>query len=294
MITVLGKPLRGPSVGVRLLFLLAASGALMVLDQRGQELARIRAALMTLVYPLQAVAAAPLQLYREIADGFASERALKAENQTLQDEHTQLQARLQQFEALEAENQRLRDMLGSSARVSARAVTAELIEVSLEPFTRRLIVARGAEHGVYVGQPVIDAYGILGQVTTLSPRTATITLITDPSHAIPALLSRNGLRVMVFGSGDPDSVSIPYLTATTDIREGDILVSSGIGGTFPAGYPVASVTRIENDPNESFLAIAARPTARLNHDTQVLLIWPEATPSSRRAETPRALPGDKK
>jgi rod shape-determining protein MreC len=178
------------------------------------------------------------------------------------------------LEALEAENKRLRDLLGSAARVADRAVVAELVEVSLEPFTRKIVVAKGSRDSVYLGQPVIDAYGIIGQVTEVGPYASKATLITDPGHAIPVLVNRNGLRTIVFGTGAPDRVNVPYLTATADIREGDLLVSSGMGGRFPPGYPVAQVTAVVKDPNEAFLKISAKPMARLNYGKEVLLIWP--------------------
>lgn len=149
--------------------------------------------------------------------------------------------------------------------------------MSLEPFSRRLLVRRGSNDGVYVGQPVIDAYGIVGQVTHVAPHVSTVTLITDPSHAIPVLDNRSGLRAMVFGSGDQEALNVPYLSGVADIKEGDLLVSSGMGGTFPAGYPVAVVTEVEHNPSEGFLTVRARPAARLNHGKQVLLIWPERT-----------------
>jgi rod shape-determining protein MreC len=167
-------------------------------------------------------------------------------------------------------------MLGSATRVAERALAAELIEISQEPFARKIVIARGEHDGAFVGQPVIDAHGVMGQVTQALSAQSRVTLITDPGHAVPVLVNRNGLRALVFGTGNPDKVNVPYLTAAADIREGDLLVSSGMGGTFPAGYPVATVSRIVNDPNEPFLEIDARPVARLNHSKQVLLIWPGA------------------
>jgi rod shape-determining protein MreC len=285
MITVFGKPLRGPSSLTRLVLLLLLSLALMMLDHRGQHLEQIRAALKVIVYPIQIVASIPVVIYQHSREAFATERTLREQNEALSAEHQAILARLQQFEALEAENARLRDMLGSAARVGDRALAAELLEVSLEPFSRRIVVTRGTRDGVYVGQPVIDAHGIMGQITEVAPHLATATLITDPSHAIPVLVSRSGLRAMVFGTGDQDSVTVPYLTASADIREGDLLVSSGMGGTFPAGYPVATVTTIENDPNEAFLAIGARPAALLNHGKQVLLVWPGQGQTKPRGPT---------
>ncbi|OGI49715.1 MAG: rod shape-determining protein MreC, partial [Candidatus Muproteobacteria bacterium RIFCSPHIGHO2_01_60_12] len=157
---------------------------------------------------------------------------------------------------------------------------AELVEVSSEPFTRKVVVAKGSQDGVYVGQSVIDAHGVMGQVTQVAGHVSRVTLITDAGHAIPVLNNRSGLRALVFGTGNPDTVKVPYLTANADIKEGDLLVSSGMGGTFPPGYPVARVVKIVNDPNEAFLAITAKPAAQLNHGKQVLLIWRGNVPQS--------------
>lgn len=290
MITVFGKPLRGPSTLTRLVLLAALSGGIMMLDHRGQHLEQIRSGLRLLLYPVQLVASIPAGLYHGVSNFFASGTSLRDANDQLKNERLQLLARLQQFEALEAENERLRGLLGSATRVADRALAAELLEVSLEPFTRRIIVARGRSDGVFVGQPVIDAHGIMGQVTDVAGHMSTATLITDPGHAIPVLVNRSGLRAIVTGTGDQDTVKVPYLTAVADIREGDLLVSSGMGGTFPAGYPVAEIVRIVNDPNEAFLEITARPAARLNHSKQVLLVWPGAG-ADKKKERAAVAPG---
>lgn len=274
MITVFGKPLRGPSPLTRLVLLVILSATLMMLDHRGQQLEKMRAGLMVVLYPLQFVASLPVAVFHGVVGVFTTDAALKAENESLQAERTLLLTKLQQFEALEVENNRLRSMLGAAERVANKALAAELIEVSTEPFSRRLLISRGENDGVFVGQPVIDAHGIIGQVTKVAPHISTVTLITDPSHAIPVLNNRSGLRAMVFGSGDQDAVAVPYLSGVADIKEGDLLVTSGMGGIFPAGYPVAVVSSVQNDPSESFLQVRARPAAQLNHGKQVLLIWP--------------------
>jgi rod shape-determining protein MreC len=274
MINVLGWTLRAPSVVIRLVLAVGVSAALMIADHKGHHLERIRGALTVALYPLQALASIPSAIGSGVAEFFASKDALEERNTQLREEHALLLARLQQFQAIEEENNRLRKMLGSATRVAERALAAELIEVSPEPYTRKILIARGKRDGAYLGQAVIDAHGIVGQVTQVTASQSRVTLLTDPGHAIPALVNRNGLRALVFGTGDPDTLKVPYLTAAADVREGDLLVSSGMGGTFPAGYPVATVTKIANDPNESFLEIAARPVAQLNHSKQVLLIWP--------------------
>lgn len=274
MTDVFGRVDRSPSSLTRLVILVLLSIVLMVLDHQGQHLPRIRATLSVIVYPIQFAAALPVRASTWITDLWVNEKALREHNEQLRAERGGDLARLQKFEALEAENRRLRDLLESAARVADHAVVAELMEVSLEPFTRKIVVAKGSREGVYLGQPVIDSHGIMGQITDLGIFSSKATLITDPGHAIPVLVNRNGLRTVVFGTGASDRVRIPYLTASADIAEGDLLVSSGMGGHFPPGYPVAQVTRIEKDPNEAFLKINAKPMARLNYGKEVLLIWP--------------------
>ncbi len=274
MINVFGRSIRVPSNLTRLVLFVTLSLLLMVLDRQGQHLEKIRAGLAILAYPIQAVATLPARIGTSVSGFFTDEQTLKKNNEALRRERMLLLAKLQQFEALKEENNRLRRMLGSAARVADRALTADLLEVSLEPFTRRIVIARGTRDGVQIGQPIIDSHGIMGQITQVTATTSRATLITDPGHAIPVLVNRSGLRAIVFGTGEQDSLKVPYLTASADIREGDLLVSSGMGGTFPSGYPVARVTKIINNPNEAFLTITAKPSARLNHSKQVLLIWP--------------------
>jgi rod shape-determining protein MreC len=254
----------------------------MVLDHQGNHLPKIRATLAVLVYPIQFVAALPVRASDWVWEVLATEKTLRKRNRQLQAERSAHLARLQKFETLETENTRLRDLLGSAKRVADRAIVAELVEVSLEPFTRKIVVNKGSRDEVYVGQPVIDTYGIVGQITEVGVMTSKSTLITDSGHAIPVVLNRNGLRTVVFGTGAFDRVSVPYLTPSADIQEGDLLVSSGMGGNFPPGYPVAQITEIVRDANEAFLKISAKPMARLNYGKEVLLIWPgDRTPHER-------------
>ena len=280
MINVFGRSVGAPSNLTRLILLSALSVALMILDHRGHHLEKIRAGLNVLAYPIQLIAAAPAYVGGSIGDFFTTRGTLRQDNEKLLAERQGLNAKVQQFDALEEENARLRRMLGSAAQVADKVLAAELVEVSSEPFTRKIVVAKGSRDGVYVGQSVIDAHGIMGQVTQVAANVSRVTLITDAGHAIPVLDNRSGLRMLVFGTGDPDTLKVPYLTSASDIKEGDLLVSSGMGGTFPPGYPVAQVSRIVNDPNEAFLAITAKPAAQLNHGKQVMLIWRGTAPKS--------------
>lgn len=274
MINVFGRALRPPTQLTRLMLVLALSTAMMMLDHRGNHLERIRAALTVLTYPIYFVAAVPNRVGNAVTDFFTLGQTLRSDLDSLRSERQMMLAKLQQFDALEQENNRLRQLVGSAARVADKALAAELVQVSTEPSAHNIVVSRGAADGAFISQPVIDAYGIMGQITQLADRTSRVTLITDPGHAIPVLVNRNGLRALVFGTGAAEKMAVPYLTASADIKEGDLLMSSGMGGTFPAGYPVAKVDKIVADPDESFLKITAVPTAQLNHSKQVLLIWP--------------------
>jgi rod shape-determining protein MreC len=280
MINVFGRSVGAPSNLTRLILLSALSVALMILDHRGHHLEKIRSGLNLLAYPIQLIASVPAYVGGSIGDFFTTRGTLRQDNEKLLAERQGLNAKVQQFDALEEENARLRRMLGSAAQVADKVLAAELVEVSSEPFTRKIVVAKGSRDGVYVGQSVIDAHGIMGQVTQVASQVSRVTLITDAGHAIPVLDNRSGLRMLVFGTGDPDTLKVPYLTSASDIKEGDLLVSSGMGGTFPPGYPVAQVRRIVNDPNEAFLAITAKPAAQLNHGKQVMLIWRGTPPKS--------------
>jgi rod shape-determining protein MreC len=273
MVDLTGWSTRTPSKLVRLIFFALMSVVLMMLDHNGRHLDKIRAGLSLALYPIQAVAAVPARAGIWLAELFRSDRVLREEYERLRAEYPLLLAKLQKYEAIEADNAQLRQLLSASERVAERALTAELLEVGSEPYTRKLLIAKGGQHGVFLGQPVIDAFGIMGQITEVNLYTSRVTLITDPSHAIPVQVNRSGLRAMVFGTGR-DMVAVRYLTAAADVQEGDLLVSSGIGGGFPAGYPVARVFRIGSDPNEAFLEIEAKPVAQLNHNREVLLIWP--------------------
>jgi len=265
--------IRPPSNLTRLVLLILLSAALMTIDHRGHHLAQIRSALMVATYPIQLVAAIPARVVEGVRSIFRGREDLAQTVDTLKAEQLQMQSQLQKLESLEAENERLRQLLGASRRVAERVMAAELLEVSSAPFSRKIMIGRGKQDGVYVRQPVIDAYGIMGQVTQVAPHISRATLITDPGHAIPVLVSRNGLRAIAFGTGEADNLAIRYLTPGADIREGDLLVTSGMGGTFPPRYPVARVEKIISDPNEAFINIKAKPAAQLNSSKQVLLIW---------------------
>lgn len=286
MLQIAGIQIRAPSNLTRFVLFALLSIGLMLLDARGHHLQKIRAGLTVVLSPIQFVASLPVRAASAIGGLFTGDAAQREELERLRKEQPVLFARLEKLEAIAAENAHLRQLLGTSPLVADKSVAAELLAVASEPNRRTVVIAKGTQDGLYVGQPMIDAFGIRGQVTEVGIYQSRAILITDPDHAIPVQVNRNGLLAVAFGTGDPDSVSVRYLTASADIKEGDLLVSSGLGGGFPFGYPVAKVKTIVNNPNESFLDIRATPVAQLDHHKEVLLIWPSKTGGTRQLKSP--------
>jgi len=246
---------------------------LIVADHRFRHLDILRSTLSVAVYPLYYVASVPSDLGRFMEQRLASEEELRASNARLERQNLLLQARLQQFDALQAENMRLRDLLGSSFKIGDRVLIAELLSVDLDPYRQQVLINKGGTSGVFVGQPVLDASAVMGQVVRVNPLTATVLLITDASHALPVQVNRNGLRTIAAGTGVVNELDLPHLPNNADIRKGDLLVTSGLGGHFPAGYPVARVTEVRREPGKPFATVIATPTARLDRTREVLLVW---------------------
>ncbi len=266
-----------------------ASVALMTVDHRQNTLDSVRADLSVLMYPIQYLINLPNTAGEWIQESFASRRALQEENARLRAQHLLLQARLQKSDALEAENRRLRELLESSFKAGDRVLIAELMSVDFDPYRHQVLVNKGARDDVFVGQPVLDAYGVMGQIVQVTPYTSTAILITDPSHAIPVQVNRNGVRGIVIGNGSLAEVSLPHLTSSADIRVGDLLVTSGLGGRFPSGYPVAEVTKVDFSSGDAFTQISAKPLSHLDRSREVLLVWP-ALPDTRPLPVPADTP----
>jgi rod shape-determining protein MreC len=251
-----------------------ASVSLMTLDHRQHHLEGIRAGLSVLVYPLQYLVDLPFAVGGWAGENLATRTSLLKENSELRDKQLTLQFRLQKFEALESENQRLRSLLQSSSRKWERVLIAELLQVDFDPFRQLVLLNKGEHDGVFEGHPLLDAYGVLGQVVHVSPFSSSAILITDPSHMVPVQVNRNGLRCLAVGTGEDGLLEVPHLPNNADIKVGDLLVTSGLGLRFPPGYPVATVSKIERDPTEPFATISATPLAHLKRTREVLLVWP--------------------
>lgn len=244
-----------------------------VADHRHQHLDALRATLSVVVYPLHYLASLPGMLAREAQGRMATEEELRTGNAVLRQDNLILKARLQKFEALEAENMRLRDLLGSSFKIGDRVLIAELLSVDLDPYRQQVLVNKGTASGVFVGQPVLDANAVMGQVVRVSPLSATVLLITDASHGLPVQVNRNGLRTVAQGTGFINRLELLHLPKNADVRVGDLVVTSGLGGHFPPGYPVARVVGVRQDQGSAFATVIAEPTASLERSREVLLVW---------------------
>lgn len=246
---------------------------LIIADQRFRPMESVRAVLSFVTYPLVLIASTPARVTDWLSGSFTSRAELRAQNDELHRENLVLRARLQRFEALEAENMRLRDLLGSSFKIGDRVLVAELISMDLDPLRQQVVINKGSSSGVFAGQPVLDANSVVGQVVRVTRSTATVLLITDAGHALPVQVNRNGLRTVAEGTGLINELQLPYLPNNADIRVGDHLVTSGLGDHFPPGYPVAEVTKVQREPGKRFATIHATPSAHPERTREVLLVW---------------------
>ena len=284
--TTVDSASRVPALGIRLAALLIASIVLMVLDHRQGHLQTVRQAIGAAVYPLQVIVDAPFRLWEWVREGTTERNQLQLELSRLQAERLLTNARLQRMTALEAENARLRGLLEARARFRDEVRVAEIMAVDANPYRHNIVIDIGEREGAYDGQAIVDAAGVIGQVIETGLTTSQAMLISDPSHSLPVEVNRTGVRTIANGTGELDRLDLPFLTNNADIRPGDLLVTSGLGGTFPAGYPVAVVETVTRVPQEPFAAVTARPAAALDRVREVRLIW------SSRAQAAAAAPDE--
>jgi rod shape-determining protein MreC len=270
------KPLfdRGSSSLTRLIAVTVLSVVLMTVDHRAQHLETLRSVLSTLVYPIQIAVDLPIQAGNWMAEYFSSRHRLIAENARLRENQFLLDTRLAKLADLEAENRRLRNLLDSSAKVGERVLVAELLSVDMDPYSRRIVLNKGSRDGVEVGQSLIDSNGVMGQVVHVAPFSSNALLITDPGHALPVQNHRSGLRSLAVGTGPVNQLELAHLPNNADVRIGDVLVTSGLGGRFPAGYPVGRIVGIQRNRGRPFATVTVQPSARLERNREVLLVWP--------------------
>jgi rod shape-determining protein MreC len=263
----------GASLSFRFILICIVSFALMFLDHRESHLDTIRQAFSVLIYPIELAVDLPVRSWRWMDTAIAERTELLAENHALKREKLDSGVRLQRLAALEAENRRLRAMLDSSARVADRVLVAEILAVDLDPYRQRFTINRGVTDSVYVGQALLDADGLVGQIMRVEPFTSEAVLISDADHALPVAINRNGLRTIVIGTGDSGRLRMPYLPNSADVEVGDLVISSGLGGVFPSGYPVGYVSQVEYRPGQGFAEIFVEPAAKLDRAREVLLVW---------------------
>lgn len=247
--------------------------ALIIVDKRYDHLGKIRRLLSVVAYPVQLAVASPFEGWNWFRDSVTTRDALRADRTKLAAELRLAQFRLQRYEALEAETQRLRALRANTTGVTDRFLIGDVMDVDLDAFRERILVDKGATDGVYVGQAVLDAGGVFGQVARVGQLTSEVILVSDAAHAIPVQINRNGLRTVAVGTGDTNRLKLPYLPTSADVVAGDLLVTSGLGGGFPAGYPVGTVAEVKRDPAQSLADVDVKPAAALDRSRELMFVW---------------------
>ena len=245
----------------------------MYLDQRAHYLERVRYVLQGAVYPIQVAVNSPPTAWRWLRESFQTREQLRAENARLRERQRDLELLAMRYDALAHENGELRGLHDALPSVADRWLPAEIVNVQLNSLRQRLLIDRGAANGVFKGQAVLDDRGLIGQTTHVGPWSAEVILITDPEHAVPVRIERTGLRTIAVGGGDGSSLALPYLPSNADIRTGDMLVTSGLGGVFPEGYPVARVTEVHRDAVQPLAQVRALALSHIDSDAEVMLVW---------------------
>jgi len=257
---------------------LLVSAALIIADTRSDQLTHFRSAIATGLAPVYWLGNVPYQFGKWVSGLLVSRDDLQQENEDLRARLLILERRALKYAALAAENNELRRLMNSSEALDDRVIVAEVVGVSPDPYSHEIIINKGIRDGVTPGQAILDAHGLMGQVVRVNQLTASVLLLSDSSHAVPVEVVRNGLRAILLGTGNPAVLELVHVPDTEDIREGDLLVSSGMGGRFPRGYPVAEVSRVIHEPGEPFMSIRATPKAELNKSRLVLVVFPPESP----------------
>ncbi|MFO1467879.1 MAG: rod shape-determining protein MreC [Steroidobacteraceae bacterium] len=261
---------------------------LIVVDKRYDHLGRIRQYLSIVAYPVQVAVASPFQGWAWFRESVTTRDTLRADKARLEQELRIAQFRLQRYEALEAENVRLKALRDNAGGASSRFVVGRIVQVDLDAFRERVLVDKGARDGVFVGQAVLEAGGVFGQVARVGQLTSEVIMISDSTHALPVQINRNGLRTVAVGSGESTLLKLPYLSTSTDVVRGDLVVTSGLGGGFPAGYPVGYVMEVKRDPAQSLADVSVRPAAQLDRARELLFVWLDNAPAAELGRPPSA------
>jgi rod shape-determining protein MreC len=268
---------RGPSSLTRLLLVLGFSVIAMFVDTKVESVSTFRAYLTSLVSPLQYIANVPGDFLNWGASRFTSRQNLLADNERLTAEITLMSEQLQRFKTLKQENENLRTLLDAPVQEEIHKMIAELMAVDNNPYSHQIVINKGAIDSVFTGQSVLDENGIIGQIIEVGTTNSRVLLISDVTHAIPARVSRNNVTVVVSGIGDMNELSLEHVPHSTDIKEGDILISSGLGKVFPQGYPIGTIRSIVRDESQPFALIKVAPSAKLDRIKYLLLLWPKST-----------------
>ena len=271
---------RGTSAFLRMVFFCALSITIMAIDARLNYLSQVRQAFIAALHPLEVAANAPGAWYRDTKKYFSAHNKLVQENYILKQQAFEHQVALQRFNTIQAENEHLRGLLNGNIPNQPKGMLGEISHMGRDPFTHIVVVNRGYQHKIKAGQAVVDSKGVIGQVTRVYPFTSEVTLITDKELSIPIQIERNQLRAIAFGGGN-NILDIPYLPTNVDIKVGDKLVTSGIDGIYPAGLAVATVTKIEQNPESPFAKIISTPVAEVTNHLQLLLL---DLPDAKEAE----------
>lgn len=262
----------GPSPQHRLVLVLFCSALLVFFDHKMTSFESLRGYLQSMISPLQYLANTPKVAMTWISTNVTTRQQLMDENQHFRLNELVFQEQAMQLDILKQENERLRTLLASPLRSELKKMVAEILSVDSDPYSHQLVINRGARDGVYEGQPVLDALGIVGQILHVGQTTSRIILITDTSHAVPVRVKRNGLRLLASGSGQIDRLNHNFVPQSADVKIGDVLVTSGLGGKYPEGYPVATISYISNDESREFLRVYSKPIAQIDRLRYLLLL----------------------
>lgn len=261
------------SLIIRAIILIMFSITLMIADHRWHHLETVRTGLSNIIYPLRYTINIPAEFVQWIDESITSQNKLIEDNNRLKASHLLYEARLQKMDTLELENQRLRSLLGTPRKASERVLIAEIFSVEQDPYKRLININKDADDGAYIGQAIIDANGIMGQIIHVNESSSTVMLISDSNHAVPIQINRTGLRGTVFGTGDSSKLELRFIPHNAKINVGDVVSSSGLGGRFPPNYPVGVINKIERPAGETFASIAITPSAKLDQSREVLMLW---------------------
>jgi len=269
---------QGPYLGMRMILVGVLSIFIVMADTRFAMFDPVRTALSTALAPVQWTVSAPDDILDWTQNSIKSRDELQEENEALRNRLLILEAKSQRLSAITAEVNRLRELLNASSIVDDSILVSEIIGINPDPYLHEVIVNKGSDEGIFVGQPVLDSQGLVGQVTEVTPLSSRVLLISDHNHAVPIQINRNGSRGILMGIGVLDKLELANIPDTADVKVGDLLVSSGLGGKFPPGYPVARISSIIHDPGEPFAKIEAMPLAELNRSRHILMVFRKSKP----------------